>query len=116
MKTEILKINDCQKNTNGLEHAAQILKRGGLVVFPTETVYGLGASALDETAAARIYTAKGRPSDNPLIIHLANADEAEKYAEISPCFQKLANLFMPGPLTVVLTKKECIPLPGYCRE
>ena len=94
---------------NDIHTAANLLKEGKLVVFPTETVYGLGASALDETAAARIYTAKGRPSDNPLIIHLANADEAEKYAEISPCFQKLAKLFMPGPLTVVLTKKECIP-------
>lgn len=94
---------------NDILTAANLLKEGKLVVFPTETVYGLGASALDETAAARIYAAKGRPSDNPLIIHLSNADEAEKYAEISPCFQKLASLFMPGPLTVVLTKKDCIP-------
>ena len=94
---------------NDINTAAELLKAGKLVVFPTETVYGLGASALDETAAARIYAAKGRPSDNPLIIHLAKAEDAEKYAEISSCYQKLADLFMPGPLTVVLTKKDCIP-------
>jgi len=94
---------------NDINQAADLLKEGKLVVFPTETVYGLGASALDETAAARIYAAKGRPSDNPLIIHLANAEDAGKYAEISPCYEKLADLFMPGPLTVVLPKKDCIP-------
>jgi len=94
---------------NDIKQAADLLKEGKLVVFPTETVYGLGASALDETAAARIYAAKGRPSDNPLIIHLAQAEDAEKYAEISPCYEKLASLFMPGPLTVVLPKKACIP-------
>ena len=87
-----------------------MLRAGKLVVFPTETVYGLGASALDETAATKIYAAKGRPSDNPLIIHLASATDADKYAFTSPCYEKLAKLFMPGPLTVVLTKKECIPL------
>ncbi|MBQ4121170.1 MAG: threonylcarbamoyl-AMP synthase [Clostridia bacterium] len=94
---------------NDINQAADLLKEGKLVVFPTETVYGLGASALDETAAARIYAAKGRPSDNPLIIHLADAEDAGKYAEISPCYEKLASLFMPGPLTVVLPKKACIP-------
>lgn len=105
MNTLILK-NPSQKD---IKTAADLLRSGKLVVFPTETVYGLGASALDETAAGRIYAAKGRPSDNPLIIHLAKADDAEKYAEGSPCFKKLATLFMPGPLTVVLSKKECIP-------
>lgn len=92
-----------------INKAAELLRAGKLVVFPTETVYGLGASALDETAAARIYAAKGRPSDNPLIIHLAKANDASKYADISPCYEKLADLFMPGPLTVVLPKKDCIP-------
>lgn len=105
MNTLILK-NPSQEDIN---NAAQLLREGKLVVFPTETVYGLGASALDETAAAKIYAAKGRPSDNPLIIHLANAKEANKYAEISRCFEKLADLFMPGPLTVVLPKKDAIP-------
>jgi len=94
---------------NDIIQAAALLKEGKLVVFPTETVYGLGASALDETAAARIYEAKGRPSDNPLIIHFAHAEDAEKYAEVSPSFLKLADLFMPGPLTVILPKKDCIP-------
>ena len=105
MNTLILK----NPSQNDIQKAAEMLKEGRLVVFPTETVYGLGASALDETAAAKIYAAKGRPSDNPLIIHLAKADDAEKYAEISPCYKKLAKLFMPGPLTVVLPKKDCIP-------
>ena len=106
MNTLILK----NPSPNDITQAAKLLQEGKLVVFPTETVYGLGASALDETAATRIYAAKGRPSDNPLIIHLANAKDVGKYAEVSPCFQKLSDLFMPGPLTVVLPKKDCIPL------
>lgn len=89
--------------------AAEILKRGGLVAFPTETVYGLGGNALNEGAAAKIYEAKGRPSDNPLIVHLSDASEAGKYAVTSPLFEKLAAAFMPGPLTVILPKKACIP-------
>ncbi len=105
MNTLILK----NPSQNDILKAAELLKKGKLVVFPTETVYGLGASALDETAAAKIYVAKGRPSDNPLIIHIAKAEDAGKYAEISPCYKKLADLFMPGPLTVVLPKKDCIP-------
>ena len=105
MTTEIVK-NPSQE---AIQRAADLLKEGKLVVFPTETVYGLGASALDASAAARIYAAKGRPSDNPLIIHLAHPEDAALYAEVSPCYEKLASLFMPGPLTVVLKKKECIP-------
>lgn len=92
-----------------LRRAAALLCAGGLVAFPTETVYGLGASALDEAAAAKIYKAKGRPSDNPLILHLANPSQASLYAEVSLCFEKLASLFMPGPLTVILPKKPLIP-------
>ena len=91
-----------------LKQAAKFLKNGGLVVFPTETVYGLGANALDETAVRKIYKAKGRPSDNPLIVHLANACEIDKYAEITETARKIIDFFMPAPLTVVLKKKEII--------
>lgn len=92
-----------------LERAAKIIKDGGLVVFPTETVYGLGGDATNPAAAERIYSAKGRPSDNPLIIHVADPNEAEKYAYTSPLYNKLAERFMPGPLTVVMSAKETVP-------
>ena len=88
--------------------AAHVIREGGLVAFPTETVYGLGASALSAEAAEKIYRAKGRPSDNPLIIHLARAEDAALYAEISPAYEKLS-VFMPGPLTVILNKRDSIP-------
>ena len=91
-----------------LRQAAEFLKNGGLVVFPTETVYGLGANALDETAVRKIYKAKGRPSDNPLIVHLADACEIDKYAVITETARKIIDFFMPAPLTVVLKKKEII--------
>ena len=88
-----------------IETGAEILRQGGLVIFPTETVYGLGANALDSTASAKIYAAKGRPSDNPLICHLASADDAEKYCIVNEMYKKLAARFMPGPITVILPKK-----------
>lgn len=87
----------------------KILRDGGLVAFPTETVYGLGANALDCDAAAKIYAAKGRPSDNPLIVHLARVEDAEKYCYTSELFYKLAAAFMPGPITIVMKKRECVP-------
>lgn len=89
--------------------AAQCLRSGGLVAFPTETVYGLGGNGLDPLAAKKIYEAKGRPSDNPLILHLYEPEEAEKYAYTCPLYYKLAMAFMPGPLTVILPKKPCVP-------
>ena len=92
-----------------LKEAASILRSGGLVVFPTETVYGLGANALDEGASAKIYAAKGRPSDNPLIVHIADPSEAEALTETNALFYQLARFFMPGPLTVILPKKDVIP-------
>lgn len=93
---------------HAIAYAAQTIRAGGLVAFPTETVYGLGANALNADAAAKIFAAKGRPSDNPLIIHLATPEDAEKYAFVSPAYQKLTR-FMPGPLTVILRKRELIP-------
>jgi L-threonylcarbamoyladenylate synthase len=89
--------------------AADIIRIGGLAAFPTETVYGLGANALLSEAAYKIYTVKGRPADNPLIIHLADAADAEKYAYTCDMYHKIAERFMPGPLTVILKKRDSIP-------
>ena len=107
MKTEIFKIESLEDAA--LARAAAVIRGGGLVVLPTETVYGLGANALDADAAARIYAAKGRPSDNPLIIHVASPEDAERYAYTSPLYYRLAAAFMPGPLTIILPKRDCIP-------
>ncbi len=107
MKTQF--IGQHAINDTALAKAGEILRRGGLVVFPTETVYGLGANALDETAAKKIYAAKGRPSDNPLIVHIASPEEADKYAVVGEEYKRLAKAFMPGPLTVILPKKPSIP-------
>ena len=90
--------------------AAQIIKNGGLVAIPTETVYGLGANGLDEQAVARIFEAKGRPQDNPLILHICGPEQIEQFCHHIP--QKaydLADAFWPGPLTIVLPAKECVP-------
>ncbi len=92
-----------------IKQCAQIIMQGGLVAMPTETVYGLGAAATDKNAAQKIYAAKGRPSDNPLIIHIAKPEDAEKYAFTSPLYYKLAKAFMPGPLTVIMPKRDIIP-------
>ena len=96
----------CKKE---IEKAGQIIRSGGLVVFPTETVYGLGGDATDFLAAQKIYAAKGRPSDNPLIIHISEPKEAEQYTYTNDIYYKLADMFMPGPLTVILKAKEIIP-------
>ena len=95
--------------SNDIARAGEILRQGGLVVIPTETVYGLGGNALDEDAAKKIYAAKGRPSDNPLIIHISAPEDAEKYCITNEYYYKLAEAFMPGPLTVILPKKDIIP-------
>ncbi len=88
-----------------IKQAVAILKNGGLVAFPTETVYGLGADATNDKATASIYEKKGRPSFNPLIAHVDNADMAEKYVKITPLAKKLMDAFWPGPLTLVLKRK-----------
>ena len=93
-----------------LAAAADILRRGGLVGFPTETVYGLGANALDPAAAKAVYAAKGRPSDNPLIVHIAEAQQMNDIAQSVPENARiLAEALWPGPLTMVLPKKPCVP-------
>ena len=111
MKTEIIPISGSgsKEELASLSRAAECIRAGGLVVFPTETVYGLGGNALDAEAAKKIYAAKGRPSDNPLIIHIADIDEAELYCHTNALFYRLACAFWPGPLTMILPKRECIP-------
>ena len=89
-------------DAQGLDRAAAILSRGGLVAFPTETVYGLGADARDDTAVAGIYAAKGRPSFNPLIVHLADLETARHYVVFDAIAERLAAAFWPGALTLVL--------------
>jgi len=90
--------------------AAKLLKGGALVAFPTETVYGLGANAMDPAAVASIYEAKGRPSDNPLIVHVAELQQCKLLAEEWPeTAQKLADAFWPGPLTMILPKRKEVP-------
>ena len=109
MQTQIIKIDPEKIDSEKVSLAAGILRDGGLVAIPTETVYGLGALATDASAAKRIYAAKGRPSDNPLIIHIAESSDAERYAYTCPLYYKLADAFMPGPLTVILPKRSIIP-------
>lgn len=109
MNTKIFKISPDDLSSPMLAEAASLLRAGGLVAFPTETVYGLGGDATDADAAQKIYAAKGRPSDNPLIIHVASPEEASRYAETNETYEKLAQAFMPGPLTVILPKKDVIP-------
>ena len=96
--------------TNPLVEAAQIIRKGGLVVFPTETVYGLGANALDAKAALKIFKAKKRPVNNPLIVHIAEKKDIKKIVASVPAMaQKLIDKFWPGPLTIIFKKKEIIP-------
>jgi L-threonylcarbamoyladenylate synthase len=110
MKTKIIKLDTEELQAGDLTQAAEILRAGGLVAFPTETVYGLGANALDEEAAKKIYEAKGRPSDNPLIVHISQVKDIETLAkDIPEMAYQLAEVFWPGPLTIILRKKNCVP-------
>ncbi len=110
MTTKVILVQDGFSSETDLKEAAKIIRSGGLVVFPTETVYGLGGDATNERSAEKIYAAKGRPSDNPLIVHIATPEDAEPYAVTSETYYRLAEAFMPGPLTIILPKKESIPL------
>ena len=103
MKTKIF-------GKEGISEAAEILKGGGLVAFPTETVYGLGGNGLDKEAAKKIYAAKGRPSDNPLILHVSSIEEVYPLVKALPeKAKKLMEAFWPGPLTLVLPKSDIVP-------
>ena len=114
MQTEIIRIADVASSRTEIERAAAVIRAGGLVVFPTETVYGLGGDGLSARAAEKIYAAKGRPSDNPLIIHISDPADARRYTTPSPeawdLYERLARAFMPGPLTVILPRAEVVPL------
>ena len=111
MQTIIKRVDENCIDKKIMEEAGELLKAGALVAFPTETVYGLGANALDEKAAAKIYAAKGRPSDNPLIIHIADMESLPLITEEVPEEAvKLAEKFWPGPLTIVLKKSAAVPL------
>ncbi|MBP3274611.1 MAG: threonylcarbamoyl-AMP synthase [Butyrivibrio sp.] len=113
MNTEVIKIDE--KNIDGdarsaLERAGSIIRDGGLVAFPTETVYGLGGDALNPESSKKIYAAKGRPSDNPLIVHVADMESvADIVKEIPQAARKLADAFWPGPLTMIMNKSDKVP-------
>jgi L-threonylcarbamoyladenylate synthase len=110
MKTLLLEIDPIKPDAVTIVRAARIIQSGGLVAFPTETVYGLGGNGLDESCASRIYSAKGRPSDNPLILHIATWNQlADLAAEIPEGAYILGRHFWPGPLTMVLKKKPHVP-------
>ena len=97
-------------NAGQVEEAAAVLRRGGLLGIPTETVYGLGANGLDEGAVGRIFAAKGRPQDNPLILHIPSADRLERYCrDIPAAAYVLAGRFWPGPLTMILRRRPLVP-------
>ena len=109
-ETKIIRISDVERQTKLLAEAGHILRAGGLVAFPTETVYGLGANGLDAVAAAGIYEAKGRPSDNPLILHVANRRMIDTIAaDIPEMAEKLMAAFWPGPMTLILPKTPIVP-------
>ena len=111
MKTQIIKIDTSTSNWDKqLDQAAEVLRSGGLVAFPTETVYGLGANALDEEAVKSIYRAKGRPSDNPLIVHIADTAAVKDLTDSIPgTAQALMDAFWPGPLTLVMPRSSLVP-------
>ena len=110
MVTEVLKVDKLDENGYEiLNKAAKLLNAGELVAIPTETVYGLGANAYDKNACLNVFKAKGRPGDNPLIVHIANPEDAEKIAYTNNLYYKLAEKLMPGPLTIILPKRDIIP-------
>lgn len=113
METKIVKINPDnidEAAKEQLEEASKLLRAGELVAFPTETVYGLGGDALFEEAAAKIYAAKGRPSDNPLIVHVSDIEQVDTIAaDVSDKARALMEKFWPGPLTIVFNKKPVVP-------
>jgi L-threonylcarbamoyladenylate synthase len=108
--TRILRIDPAAPDPASIEEAARVLRAGGLVAFPTETVYGLGAHALDAAAVRRIFEAKGRPSTDPLIVHVSDVDAVRAIVSVLPdSAVELAKAFWPGPLTLVLPRAEAVP-------
>lgn len=109
METKVAIIKDIKSDINYIKEAANIIKSNGIVAFPTETVYGLGANALDSEAVSKIFEAKGRPQDNPLIVHVANKDISGLVLKVPEVAKELMNKFWPGPLTLILEKNNIIP-------
>lgn len=115
MKTQIMSLEkdegiESESLADKLARAGKIIKDGGLVAFPTETVYGLGGDALNPESSKKIYAAKGRPSDNPLIVHIADMQQLEKIVQSIPeSAKKLADAFWPGPLTMIMKKSDLVP-------
>ena len=110
MNTIISKIDIKNIDKNEIKKQAELIKEGKTVIFPTETVYGLGANALDENAVKKIYEAKGRPSDNPLIVHIYNKEEVYNLAkDINEKAETIMEHFWPGPITIILNKKDIVP-------
>lgn len=110
MQTKLVKIDSAHIDEEKMREAAEIIRAGELVAFPTETVYGLGADALRPEASKKIYAAKGRPSDNPLIVHISRFEDLEYIAKEVPVqARKLADAFWPGPLTMIVWKNEKVP-------
>ena len=111
MNTRYFTITDPARESAAVEQAADILRRGGLLAIPTETVYGLGADGLNADAVRHIFEAKGRPQDNPLILHIPDASWLARYCKDVPeTAYRLAGRFWPGPLTMILPKADCVPL------
>lgn len=110
MLTKIYKITDIEKQSDEIKEAAQLIKNGETVAFPTETVYGLGADALNGEAVKKIFEAKGRPQDNPLIVHITETEELFPLVrEVTDGAKRLAEKYWPGPLTIILPKSDIIP-------
>ena len=109
MKTKVAIIKNLNEDKDFINEAGNIIKSGGTVAFPTETVYGLGADALNGEAVKKIFEAKGRPQDNPLIIHVANKNLDKYVKDIPECAKVMMEKFWPGPLTIILNKKDIIP-------
>jgi tRNA threonylcarbamoyl adenosine modification protein (Sua5/YciO/YrdC/YwlC family) len=110
MNTEIIQVDSNHPDKATMKRAGALIAAGELVAFPTETVYGLGGDALDPDASRKIYAAKGRPSDNPLIVHIAEIKDLERVAQSVPEeARRLAEAFWPGPLTIIVQKSECVP-------
>ena len=111
METKIFKMNDKKIDFSIIKIASEVIKNGGLVAFPTETVYGLGANALDKYAVNKIFIAKGRPNDNPMIVHVSSKKQvSELVKEVPLNAKKLMNKFWPGPLTIILEKNNLVPV------
>ena len=110
METRVFTINSIEEQAADIRAAAEIIRKGELLAIPTETVYGLGANGLDAEAVEKIFRAKGRPRDNPLILHIADASWLTRYCEaVPPAAYRLADAFWPGPLTMILQRKSIVP-------